>query len=74
MMHSAEKPSSYVVKVSLAGASARGGCFDTWNFDYGEMRTYSYAKTLRLTDLETGAAFTGAELQAAIEGGRTTKT
>lgn len=62
---------TFKVRIALAGLAERPTCFEAWNFDVNALRTYAFAKTIRIVHLQTGEAFTGAELQASLEQGHT---
>lgn len=62
---------TYCTIIGIAGLSEQPGCFDAWNFDYNGLRTYSFRKTARVTDLKTGEVFSGQELREALEAGHT---
>jgi hypothetical protein len=62
----AEEGETYSVNITIAGLSNVEGFFEVWNFDIGEVRNYSFAKTVCVTHLQTGEVFTGAELEASL--------
>ena len=57
---------TYEVRIAICGVSAVDGFYDVWNFDINEFRSYAFRKTVRVTHLETGEVFTGAELEASL--------
>lgn len=61
-----EEGETYPVNIAIAGLSNVEGFFEVWNFDIGELRNYSFAKTVRVTHIQTGEIFTGAELEASL--------
>jgi hypothetical protein len=58
----AEQDETYDVNIAIVGLSPVEGFYQTWNFDIGELRNYSFAKTKRIVHLTTGEVFTGVEL------------
>lgn len=63
---SAEEGETYDVRIAIAGLSSVEGFFEAWNFDIGEVRNYAFAKSVRITHLQTGEVFTGTELEASL--------
>ena len=62
----AEAGETYEVNIGLVGLSAVLGFYEVWNFDIGEARNYSFAKTIRLTSLVTGDTYSREELLEAM--------
>ena len=59
----AEADETYPVNIAVLGFSAVEGFYEVWNFDIGQLRSYSFAKTQKLVHLDSGETFTGAELK-----------
>ena len=59
----AEPDETYPVNIAIVGNSLTGGFFEAWNFDIGEMRNYSFKKTVCIVHLQTGESFTGSEVE-----------
>lgn len=62
-----EPGETYPVNIAIVGNSLTEGFFEAWNFDIGEMRNYSFKKTVCIIHLETGGAFTGSEVKEFFE-------
>ena len=59
----AEPGDTYPVNIALIGLSSVAGFYEVWNFDKQEVRSYSFAKTVRLTDLESDEVYSVDELK-----------
>src|SRR5262249_39791028 len=55
------------VNIALAGLSSIGeGFYEVWNFDIGEVRNYLFAKTVRVTHIDSGEVYTCEEFERAL--------
>jgi hypothetical protein len=58
---------THPVNIALAGLSSIDeGCYEVWNFDIGEVRNYLFARTVRVTRIDTGETYSGEEFERAL--------
>lgn len=62
----AEPGDTYTVHIAIAGMSAVEGFYEAWNYDISQVRNYAFAKTMQVTDLETGDVLSGPEFERAL--------
>ncbi len=57
---------TYTINIAIVGLSDVDGFYEAWNFDIGELRSYSFAKTVTATHIATGETFNSEEFQKGL--------